>query len=70
MQDARGNTPLHIAVAEKNLALARILIDKGASLELRNDRGKTPFDLAIEGGDATISSFFAHLVNVERGALA
>ena len=68
--DARGNTPLHIAVAEKNLALARILIDKGASLELRNDRGKTPFDLAIEGGDATISSFFAHLMNVEREALA
>lgn len=68
--DARSNTPLHIAVAEKNLALARILIDNGASLELRNARGLTSFDLAIESGDATVRSFFAHLMNVERGALA
>lgn len=36
-QDIRGNTPLHYCIQFNNLVVMRILLDKGASLEVKNN---------------------------------
>lgn len=47
MQQNGGNSPLHLAAYNHDGArIARMLIDAGAKLDLVNDRGKTPKDIA------------------------
>jgi len=48
-QDAQGNTALHVAVSlyGKDNAI-ELLVAKGARLDVRNQAGKTPLDLARE----------------------
>ena len=41
-----GQTPLHLACQEGHLDVVRILIAYGASLELIDNEGRTPLDLA------------------------
>lgn len=46
--DDKGNTPLHIAVAKDNWKLIRWLIDHGADINAKNNKGevsKIPFDV-------------------------
>lgn len=43
-----GNTALHIAVAEKNDAMIRLLIQAGAPVSVKNSYGLTPTDFAKE----------------------
>lgn len=45
--DHNGNTPLHIAVATNNLEVAKLLLEKGANLEIKNKNNLTPLSLAI-----------------------
>jgi ankyrin repeat protein len=40
-QDAKGNTPLHYCVAYNNPTVMEILLNKGASLDIRNLKVKT-----------------------------
>jgi hypothetical protein len=40
------NSALHIAVAEKNSALARLLIQSGAPVSIKNEYGLSPVDFA------------------------
>jgi len=47
-QDALGDTPLHYAVNTDNIALARLLLEAGASAEIANEEGETPFQLAAD----------------------
>lgn len=47
-QDINGNTPLHYCVQFNNSIVMRSLLDKGASLEIKNNKNLTPFELAIE----------------------
>ena len=47
--DAVGNTPLHIAVAANNLAVARLLIENGSPIDARNGDGRTPSVIALFG---------------------
>lgn len=47
-QDKEGQTPLFEAVAVKNIALAKLLVEKGASFELRDDKKRNVLDWAIE----------------------
>ena len=63
MQDIVGatdkfalNTPLHCACATGAEAAARILCDVGAPLDAQNANGKTPVDVAIEGGFPRIAT--------------
>jgi ankyrin repeat protein len=39
-------------------SLAYLLLSKGASLEIKNDAGKTPIDIASESGNVEILEFF------------
>ena len=41
-RDSDGNTPLHIAVRDDNMAEVQALLDSGADVNARNDYGTTP----------------------------
>jgi len=43
---ARGSTPLHAAVLGNNAEIVRVLIDLGADPNMKNDFGKTPYQIA------------------------
>ncbi len=43
-----GGTPLHYAVGEGRNEIAKPLIAKGADVNAKDERGKTPLDLAIQ----------------------
>ena len=48
-----GNTPLHAAVNTGNVAMVKMLIEAGASLDMWNPEceGATPLHLAIMSGE-------------------
>ena len=57
-QDYRCQTPLHYAVVNGRVALARYLVEKGADREARDQNTCTPFDLAIHlGNEEMIRAF-------------
>ena len=45
--DRLGNTPLHLAAQEGSLEAARVLIDRGASVDQANQHGNTPLFVAV-----------------------
>lgn len=45
-QDKKGNTALHKAVRAKRLDVVKILLDHHASIEIKNQKNKTPYDYA------------------------
>ncbi len=47
-RDLKGNTMLHAAVATKNLPLVRLLIKRGAHLNVKNGMGDSPFMVAAK----------------------
>ena len=47
-KDHRGNTPLHHCVLNGNYELAKILVKKGADLNIKNVSGKTAREEAID----------------------
>jgi ankyrin repeat protein len=44
--DNNNNTPLHLAVKWRYVDIVKILLDKHAKLDMKNDSGKTPLELA------------------------
>lgn len=44
------STPLHLASAKGHDAIVRLLLDCGATIDRRDENGKTALDLAIENG--------------------
>ncbi|EGY18962.1 uncharacterized protein VDAG_09296 [Verticillium dahliae VdLs.17] len=44
---ANGDRPLHCAVRARSISMSRMLLHHGARLDLRNDAGLTPLDLAV-----------------------
>lgn len=46
--DAKGNTPLIIAIQAKNMAAVQKLIERGADLNVLNGEEKTPLMVAVE----------------------
>lgn len=46
--DKEGQTPLFIAIALRNIEMVRLLVDKGASFEYRDDKKRNALDWAIE----------------------
>jgi len=46
VQDDAGNTPLHYMMMEKNIEVAKWLLKKGAKVDIPNNEGKTPLQLA------------------------
>jgi len=43
-----GITPLHRALRNGRVEMARVLIEHGANAEVKDDEGKTPLDVASE----------------------
>ncbi|RDU70271.1 ankyrin repeat domain-containing protein [Helicobacter brantae] len=41
-KDANGNTPLYLAILNKNSAMIKLLLDNGADMYIKNKRGDTP----------------------------
>ena len=54
-------TPLHDAAAVGHQKLVKLLIDKGADLNFKNKKGKTPQDIA----HASLANFFSTLTGGE-----
>lgn len=48
--DENGQTALHLAVAQAEPAVLRLLVEKGASPHARDAKGQTPLDLAMNAG--------------------
>ena len=48
---ADGKTPLHVAVVTGNSVAAKILIDAGADLLIKDDQGKTAADYAVANNE-------------------
>ena len=42
--DYSGDTPLHRAVGFDHIEIVRLLLDRGASANVKNKEGKTPID--------------------------
>jgi len=52
-QDKDGNTPLHKAAKENRSKVSRYLVRKGASVSIKNKKGKTPDKLIRDTKTAT-----------------
>lgn len=52
-EDLKGNTPLHFAAHSNNVESVKLLLNAGARVNVKNDLGYTPLDLArITFGDS------------------
>jgi ankyrin repeat protein len=45
---AQGNTALHWAVLNSEITMVKLLVDANATIDLKNDEGKTPTQIAKE----------------------
>ncbi len=52
LRNTKGATPLHTAVATERVAYIQLLLDNGADIFAADTAGLTPFDLALQKGDA------------------
>jgi len=50
IENESGRTPLHWAVVSKQNVMIDFLISKGAGINIKNNKGETPLDLAVENG--------------------
>lgn len=53
-RDAQGNTALHLAIWLANDEYARLLIDAGASMDIRNNESGRAFDEALATGNCAL----------------
>ncbi|XP_057185237.1 SH3 and multiple ankyrin repeat domains protein 2b [Triplophysa rosa] len=51
VENASGNTALHICALYKQEKCAKVLLVRGASKDVKNQRGQTPFQVAIIAGN-------------------
>ena len=54
-----GSTALHFAAGWGRVEVVKVLLDKGADRARKNKAGKTPLDLAREGGFTDVSAVLA-----------
>lgn len=62
-----GYTPLHIAVAGSRTKMVQMLLDAGADTEVKDNRGRTPFDFANQRGLREIAEMFLKREGLESG---
>ncbi len=48
------NTAMHIAAHRKDPKLSELLLEHGASINVRNKKGKTPLSIAMKEGNAAV----------------
>lgn len=54
-QSDGGFTPVHIAAFQSDPASAEMLLAAGADRSALNDKGQTPFDVAMDNGNAAVA---------------
>ena len=69
---AKGDTALHIVTSQRNLSWLRVLMSKGARVDLQNREGETPLTVAaqlgwVEGADQLLAKGAAVDVANRRG---
>ncbi|KAL2093658.1 hypothetical protein ACEWY4_010970 [Coilia grayii] len=57
VQNASGNTALHICALYKQENCARVLLVRGANKGVKNHRGQTPFQVAIIAGNFELAEY-------------
>ena len=60
---SRGSTPLHTAASANHVEIARLLIQRGARVNVKDDSDNAPLHLAIHGGHGELAKLL-----VESGA--
>lgn len=58
MSDSNGNTPLHYACGNGNLACVELLIAYGADPKCKNNYGVCPYDMAVHFNRSNIIDYF------------
>lgn len=73
LQDVNGNTPMHDAAGSFDSLALKLLLDKGAKIDVRNHRGKTPLDTARANGRRTnlklLMEKYAEELEMPKGSL-
>lgn len=65
-QDREEQTPLHLAVEDGDIKLAKLCLDKGANVNAHKVNMSTPLHLAATGGDLEIvKMLIEHDANIE-----
>ena len=60
---SRGSTPLHTAASANHVEIARLLIQRGARVNVKDDSDNAPLHLAIHGGHGELAKLL-----IESGA--
>ena len=55
--DANGETPLHVAARRWDVALVRMLVDRGADVSRRRADGRTPYAMAELNGNRAVADW-------------
>ncbi len=66
LANAQGDTPLHHASAD-NPIMVKLLLEKGANTEIKNQKGETPLTLAVRAQRArSVTQLLIHKANADR----
>lgn len=60
-EDLKNNTPIFIAAKSGSLLSVKLLLDAGATLDIENDDGYTPEELAEQYGNRDVLDYFKHI---------
>lgn len=66
--DLRGLTPLHIASERDHIAVAILLLDRGAPVNARSDGGRTPLHLASRSASAPMVEMLLERARADANA--
>lgn len=66
--DGRGDFPLHKAASAGSVAMVKLLLSAGASKDMKNRDGKTPFQL-VEGNPEILMIFRQHQADLIKNAM-
>ena len=54
---AEGESPLHEAAGSGQIQFAKLLLDHGANINAKDDKGKTPLAIALEYKQGEMAKF-------------
>lgn len=56
---------LHIAALDGYFGIVQLLLERGASVDMRNNRGRTPSDVASRSGEPEIVDYYRGLARIK-----